>query len=90
MSDAEFAVASPEDSSFLVMAMRVPGLDAGLLRAALVANNDPATLPVREGQIAGKSVVSVGESQFYYATGDVLFFVLGDANVANLVIPELP
>lgn len=90
VSDAEFAVAAPEDSAFVVVAVRVPGLDAVALRTALLANNDPETLPVREGQIAGKSVVSVGESQFYYATGDVLFFVLGDANVANFVIPELP
>jgi len=89
-SEVEVAVGAPDDDSFLVMSLRVPGLDAAVLLDAIVAENDPTVFPVREGQIAGKEVTSVGESQFFYATGDILFSVFADVNAANEIISQLP
>lgn len=89
-SEIEIAVGTAQDDSFIVTAVRVPGIDAQSMRAAIVAANDPAVLPVREGTIAGKNVISLGDSQFFYATGDILFSVLAEINEANEIISELP
>jgi hypothetical protein len=89
-ADIQVALGAAEDDSFVMTAIRVPRMDAQTMRATIVAANDRDVLPVREGQIAGKSVSSLGDSQFYYATGDILFSVFGDANVANEIISKLP
>ena len=89
-SDIEVALGAAEDESFVMTAIRVPGTDAQTMRATIVSENDPDVIPVREGQIAGKSVISLGDSQFFYATGDILFAVFGDANFANEIIFRLP
>ena len=89
-SEIEVAVGAPDDESFLVIALRVPGLDARVMLNAIVAENDPAMFPVEEGQIAGKDVTRLGEGQFFYASGDVLFSVLADVNAANEIISQLP
>lgn len=89
-SEIEVAVGAPDDQSFVVMALRVPGLDAALMLDAMVAENDPALFPVDEGQINGKDVTRLGDSQFFYATGDILFSVFADVNAANEIIAQLP
>lgn len=89
-AETEVAVGTTEDQSLLIMAIRVPGLDPANLLAALVADNDPTAFPVREGRIAGKDVTSLGDSQFFYATGDILFSVFADVNAANEIISQLP
>lgn len=89
-SEIEAAIGAAEDDSFVISAIRVPGIDAQALRAAIVAANASDVLPVREGKIAGKDVISLGDSQFFYATGDILFSVLAEVNEANEIISGLP
>lgn len=89
-AETEVAVGTTADQSLLIMAIRVPGLDPENLLAALVADNDPTAFPVREGRIAGKDVTSLGDSQFFYPAGDILFSVFADVNAANEIISQLP
>lgn len=89
-SEIEVAVGAPEDESFVISAIRMPGMDAQTMRAAIVAANDPDELAVREGQIAGKNVSSLGDRQFFYATRDILFSVFAEINEANEIISQLP
>jgi hypothetical protein len=89
-SEIEVALGAPEDESFVVTAIRMPGMDAQTMRATIVAANDPDELEVREGQIAGKTVSSLGDRQFFYATRDILFSVFGEINVANEITSRLP
>ena len=89
MSDVHIAVGSPDDISFVVVAMRVPGLDARALQTAILETEE-AGVPAEEGQIAGKQVTRLGDDQWYYASGDVLFFIAGGVNEANEVISQLP
>lgn len=89
-SEIEVAIGAPDDNSFVVMGIRVPGLSAGVMLDALVAENDPALFPVDQGQIAGKDVTRLGDRQFFYPTGDILFSVFADVNAANEIIAQLP
>lgn len=93
LADLSIALAFTPDMSVSVTAFQVEGGDAAALAPSIlgVAGDEISQTP---GQVAGKDVTvvtdSTGSTAYFYAQGDVLWFVTAEEPLLSEVLAALP
>lgn len=80
------AVGAPEDEAWFISALSVDGLDANLLRDAVIGSD----FEVTQKTVGGKNVAVVLDSQYYYVTSNVLIGIVADETVAAEILSQMP